>query len=193
MRSSKLVRIYLGAVIAALVAAAVYTYVMIDRREESLDAFSRYNVAYSASQAAIEFQRLQKALLSFAKGAAPENLAEVKLRYEILYNRASILNQGEFFRFTRANPEHIGIVADFQNTVRYLDPALADATLDLNAEAILLVLSPLEPRIISLAAEANRYGADRVFIDREALLQFHQQLSALSLRSSSADSAWSPR
>ena len=59
MTSSRLVQIYLGAVIVALVAAALYTYWMIERREDSLDSFSRYNVAYSASQAAIELQRLE--------------------------------------------------------------------------------------------------------------------------------------
>ncbi len=108
MTSSKLVRIYLGAMIAALVAAALYTYSMIDRRQDSLESFSRYNVAYSASQAVIEFQRLQKALLAFAASRTQADLTEAKLRYEILYNRASIAESGRVSQLHQSRPAACG-------------------------------------------------------------------------------------
>ncbi len=180
MTSSRLVQIYLGAVIAALVAAALYAFLMIDRRQESLDSFSRYNVAYSASQAAIEFQRLQKALLTFAVRRTPDNLAEAKLRYEILYSRASILNHGEFAEFVRTTPSQASVVVDFQAAVSSLDPRFASAGLDLDVAPILSTLAPIEPRIISLAAEANRYGAELLSADRQSLVLLHQRFSALS-------------
>ncbi len=42
------------------------------------------------------------------------------------------------------------------------------------------MLAPLEPRIIALTAEANRYGADLLSVDRQSLLSLHQQFSTLS-------------
>ena len=61
-----------------------------------------------------------------------------------------------------------------------LDPTFANADTDLDVEPILASLAPLEPKIIGLAAEANRYGADRLSLDRQSLLQLHRQFSALS-------------
>ena len=181
MTSNKLVHFYLGAMIAALVAAALYAYVMIERRQELLENFSRYNVAYSASQAAIEFQRLQKALLAFADNRTEANLAEAKLRYEILFNRASILNQGEFRRFTATAPLQADVVVDFRAAIHSLDPIFAKAGLNFDIRRVLAMLAPLEPRIIALAAEANRYGADLLTVDRQSILSVHQQFSALAV------------
>lgn len=180
MTSSKLVQIYLGAMLAALVAAALYAYLMIDRRDESLESFSRYNVAYSASQAVIEFQRLQKALLAFAQSRTSADLGEAQLRYEILHNRAGILSKGEFRRFTSTVPSQMAVVADLQQVVNALDPTFAHAGSDLDVASVLAMLAPLERRIIGLASEANRYGADRLSLDRQSLLQLHRQFSAFS-------------
>jgi diguanylate cyclase (GGDEF)-like protein len=180
MNSSKLVQIYLAAMLAALVAAALYTYLMIDRRQESLESFSRSNVAYSASEAAIEFQRLEKALLALDRVRTPAALDEAKLRYEILYNRAAILNHGEFRRFASAAPSQLAVVMDLRRVVGTLDSTFAEAATDLDVGPILASLAPLEPKIIGLAAEASRYGTDRLSIDRQSLLQLHRQFSTLS-------------
>ena len=63
MTSTRLVQVFLGAMIAVLVAAGLYTSAMIRERQNSLQSFFRYNVAYSASQAVVEFERFQNALL----------------------------------------------------------------------------------------------------------------------------------
>jgi diguanylate cyclase (GGDEF)-like protein len=180
MTSSKLVQIYLGAIAAALVAAAFYTYLAIDRREESLDSFSRNNVAYSASQAAIEFQRLQKALLAFSQTRSTTNLGEVTLRYEILHNRAAVLSHGEFAQFTATSPALRTVVINLQSAVEGLDPAFAGASPGLDAAPILARLASLEAPILGLAAEANRYGAERLTLGRQSLQELHRQFSGLS-------------
>ena len=180
MTSSKLVQIYLGAIAAALVAAAFYTYLAIDRREESLDSFSRNNVAYSASQAAIEFQRLQKALLAFSQTRSTTNLGEVTLRYEILHNRAAVLSHGEFAQFTATSPALRTVVINLQSAVEGLDPAFAGASPGLDVAPILARLASLEAPILGLAAEANRYGAERLTLGRQSLQELHRQFSGLS-------------
>ncbi len=180
MTSGRLVQIYLGAVIAALVAAALYTYWMIDRREESLDSFSRYNVAYSASQTAIELQRFEEALLRFALSGRQEDLADARLRFEILSDRAAMLDNGEFARFAATTPEHRRAVADLRSTIRTIDAGFAVSGLALNPQPILHALEPMVPRLVGLAAEANRYGAEHLLHDRKSLVELHQQFSALS-------------
>ena len=121
MTSTKLVQLFLGVMIAVLVAAGLYTSAIIRERQQSLQDLFRYDVAFTSSQAVIEFERLQNALLELEGRRTPAALAEVKLRFEIIYNRLAILEQGEFLRFTRIAPERARTVADFKAAVGEID------------------------------------------------------------------------
>jgi diguanylate cyclase (GGDEF)-like protein len=166
--------------IAVLVAAGLYTSVIIRERQGSLEKIFRYNVAYTASQAVIEFERLQNALLLLERSRTPTNLEEVRLRYEILYNRATILNDGQFSVFVEKEPNRGKVVEEFKSAIRALDPLITGADFHLDVESALSILRLIESEMIGLSSEANRYGADLVSQDHRDLSQLHQRFSALS-------------
>jgi diguanylate cyclase (GGDEF)-like protein len=180
MSSSRLVQVFLGAMIAALVAASFYTYAVIERRQDAVEKRFRYNVAYSASQAVIELTRLENALLQFENAPSEEHLDEVLLRFEILYNRTAVFGDGEFSLFVIASRDRQAIMRAMRDAIATADPVIREAGLDLDARRLIDIFAPLESGMIRLSSEANRYGADRAAQDQRELSVLHQRLSALA-------------
>jgi diguanylate cyclase (GGDEF)-like protein len=180
MASSKLVQVFLGIMIAALVAAGLYTSYIIRERQDSLSKIFRYNVAYTASQAVIEFGRLERALLVLGADRTPENLDEVKLRYEILYNRASIFEDGQFSLFAAGHADRTESVERFKGAIQAMDPIITGADLSLDVSQPLAIMEPLEREMIQLSSDANRYGADLLAQDQWGLARLHERFSVLA-------------
>ncbi len=174
MISSRRVQLYFGVVIAALVAAALYTHGMIERRESSLDNASGVSISDTAGQTVVAFQGLNEALLKFERSRAPLDLAESKLRFSILQSRALALGSDRF------SPPQARVVADLQGLMHQTALVLANADTSLDVEPILLSLEPLEPQILDLAAEADRLDAAQASRRRQVLESLHSQMSALT-------------
>lgn len=179
-RSRRLAQTFLGAIIAALIGAGVYTSVTIEDRQTSIDHLFRYDVAYTATQAVVELLRFQDALLLLDRQRTPEALAEAELRFEILVGRVATLEKGEFAAFAEKTPETARAVSELRAVVTALDPLMADAGPDLDVEQLVARLVPMDAQLIGLAAEANRESAELTQQNREILSRLHRRYSLLS-------------
>ena len=180
MRSGKAVQVFLVLMIAALVAAGLYTSIMIRERQGTLENMSRYHVAHAAGQAVIEFGRLHQAMMRLERLQNPANLEEAKLRFEILRSRTALFSHGEPASFLGADAGRLQTLADLKAALRTIEGALADATLGAPVGASGTALTLLEDDIIELAAEANRYAAELVTADQQDLARLHQRFSVLT-------------
>jgi diguanylate cyclase (GGDEF)-like protein len=175
LRSLKLALI---TVIGVLAVAAVYLSVLIFARQEMLAEVSRYNVAWSASQGVNEFLRLRQRISDLAEGKGTKE--EAQLRFDILVNRLSLFESGEFQPFVLESAQRKATVEELSNFLRRGEPLIADVERPGNAQALLATITPLEADLIALAAEANNYGGEQVARDQQELLQLHWTFSAVA-------------
>jgi diguanylate cyclase (GGDEF)-like protein len=175
LRSLKLALI---TAIGVLAVAAVYLSVLIFERQEMLAEVSRYNVAWSASQGVNEFLRLRQRISDLAEGKGTKE--EAQLRFDILVNRLSLFESGEFQPFVLESAQRKATVEELSNFLRRGEPLIADVERPGNAQALLAAITPLEADLIALAAEANNYGGEQVARDQQELLQLHWTFSAVA-------------
>jgi diguanylate cyclase (GGDEF)-like protein len=175
LRSLKFVLI---TAISVLALAAVYLSVLIFERQETLAEVSRYNVAWSASQGVNEFLRLRQRVSDLAAGRG--STEEAQLRFDILVNRLSLFESGEFRPFVLEDPQRKATVEALSDFLRRGEPLIGDAERPGTAQALLAAMTPLEADLIGLAAEANNYGGEQVALDQQELLQLHWTFSAVA-------------
>ncbi|HEX9904497.1 MAG TPA: EAL domain-containing protein [Propylenella sp.] len=180
MRFAKVIQFVLLSTIAALVVAGLYTSVVIRERQQALDQILRYNVAYDASQAVIEFVRLQKSLLKFQNDRTAENRDDIRLRIEILFNRLQLFGSGEFGRFVEMDARRNEVFEHFSSVIGAVEPIALAEGMDLEAAAPLALLDPVERDLIGFASEANRYVAAVVAADHQKLVELHWRFSSLT-------------
>ncbi|QFU14843.1 putative bifunctional diguanylate cyclase/phosphodiesterase [Microvirga thermotolerans] len=178
--SLRILKAVLAIVIVSFLLSAAYISSLVVERQEALKQVSRYNTSWLASQAVSEFTRLEQRLSAYAVPDGGIDPGEVQLRFDILVNRAKLLNDGEFQDFVSRDPER-------QETVRLLREALAAAQplVDRieepgNAMKALALLQPLETKVTALASAANHYGAQRVTEDQHELIRLHWLFSSLA-------------
>ena len=172
-------RLLLLALVATLFGAAIYLTFLIRDREQSLSEVSRYNLQWSASQAAIELTRLQVALSTAAMPETTTTPDDVRLRLDILKNRLNLLSSGEFKTFASLNPETNAIVAEALVRLAVVEPVLEKLKENLAAQRALDQLTPLTAKFVTLAAYANRYGGERVAEDQAELKTLHRLFSSI--------------
>jgi diguanylate cyclase (GGDEF)-like protein len=175
LRSLKLALI---TAIGVLSVAAVYLSVLIFERQEMLGEVSRYNVAWSASQGVNEFLRLRQRISDLAQGTGTKE--EAQLRFDILVNRLSLFESGEFRPFVVDNAQRKATVEELSNFLRRGEPLMGDVERPGNAQSLLAAMIPLEADLIALAAEANNYGGEQVARDQHELLHLHWTFSAVA-------------
>jgi diguanylate cyclase (GGDEF)-like protein len=170
----------LGAIILLGIASIKFALAIQEQRA-ALERTSRYDVAFSASQAVHEYARLITRIAVLASGNADAGVDDVVLRYEILKSRYNTLDQGDFVDFTRKDPWRARLIADFKAVLDAAGPDIPQAD-DPHANARLLaILKPLESEFVGLASEANSYNGLLVADDQQALFNLHQHFSALTV------------
>jgi diguanylate cyclase (GGDEF)-like protein len=164
--------------ISVLAVTAVYLSVLIFERQKMLAEVSRYNVAWSASQGVNEFLRLRQRVSDLAAGEGSKE--EAQLRFDIIVNRLSLFESGEFRPFVFENAQRKATVEELSKFLRRGEPLLNDVEQPRVAQALLAAMIPLEADLIGLAAEANNYGGEQVALDQQQLLQLHWTFSAVA-------------
>ena len=104
-------RMLFVAVTAFLVIAALYTSILIVKRQQTLYEVSRYNSTWLLSQAAVEVARLEVMVATSmvpGSGVGPD---QVQLWLEIVENRVRLLNSGEVHDYLKSAPEQEAIAA----------------------------------------------------------------------------------
>ncbi len=160
-------------IIGVLVLVAAYVSVLINQRQQSLTAVSRYNVTWLMSQGVLEVARLQTAIATYRAQPEEEDLETVQLWLDIVTNRARLLGGGDVAHFIREDPERQATVAQLQRAIaaaqsmveRLGEPSVADRMQESLAE--------LSPRLSRLLAAAYTHGNDLVSGDVQQLGQLY--------------------
>ncbi len=165
----RLQRLGIIVVIVFLALAAIYTSVLINERQRSLTAVSRYNVTWLVSQGVVEVVRLQAAIAAYQLRPEEESAENVLLWLDIVASRAQLLGGGEVMHFIREDPERQATVAQLQRAVaaaqamseRLGQPGVADRMLEDFIE--------LNPRLTRLGAAAYTHVNELVSGDIQQL------------------------
>jgi diguanylate cyclase (GGDEF)-like protein len=162
-----------------LAAAAVYASVLVFERHDALRKASRYNLGWTAGQAAQEVSRLQAAAGAFGLSRGEVERESVELWLDVVANRAATLLKGEAGAFVHANPEAHAIVSELAATVEAARPLVRSLEDPDSAPQLMRALQRLNPRMARLASLAHARGADLAAQDAEELGRLHWQLSDL--------------
>ena len=180
MRLTKVIQFALLCVIVALVAAGLYTSVIIRERQQALDEVLGYNMAFEANQGVVELIRLETALLNYKLEPTAERLDEIKLRFDIFVSRIGNFGNGEFFRFIQGEENRVALYGKLTDLVADLDREITDAGPDFDATGPLAELSPLVRSMLGFSSEANRYLAMLAAGDHAQLVRLHWRFSSLT-------------
>ena len=161
------------ALMCGLLIAALNVSSLIADRQNTLKDVSRYNICWLASQAVAEFTRLEEKIAAANMLGSTVDVDDVQLRFDILSNRLSVMDNGEFKEFASRDPEHAAVVSQLADTIVKLGPMIDQIRKPGVAETALALLAPLDSRLAQLAAAANKFGGDRVGEDQRELIKLH--------------------
>ncbi|MDA9456395.1 hypothetical protein XI00_19510 [Bradyrhizobium sp. CCBAU 21359] len=179
MSNLRTIKILLALVIGVFVAATVYISALVIERQSALERVSRYNVAWLVGQATSEYTRLQQRVSAFGLPDSKVSVDEVRLRFDIIVNRLSLLRTGEVEQFVKEDAEYAATIDALARALDTVQPYLDDLK-PAHVPRLLEILLPLDARLAQLAAAANRVGGDRVADDQRQLIRLHWSFSAMA-------------
>jgi PAS domain S-box-containing protein len=168
-------------VLIFLSVAALISSISIVQRLAALDRISRYNLTWLLSQAAHEALRLQEMIGAAALPGSKIDVDDVTLRVDVLRNRLALLQNGEAADFIDARPDlkaTVGGLSASLATVETLVDRLPDPQIALRMR---ILLEPLVPRMLQMAAAANQWSGEKVAADQRDLSVDHWVLTGLLL------------
>ncbi|EKF40424.1 putative bifunctional diguanylate cyclase/phosphodiesterase [Nitratireductor indicus] len=180
-RASRVVQTVLTVSIIVLAVSALYISVLVFQRQEALSQIFRYNIAFSASQGMNELLRFRQRVAGLLVDPPQTTKQDVELRYQILLSRMSLFDSGEFKNFVNDVPDTQQTVADMSRVVHEISTFIGDIDEKENALRALELTAPLERQMVSLASQANEYGATLQARDQNELLRLHWIFSLLAL------------
>jgi PAS domain S-box-containing protein len=179
LRRVKLLKSLLVGAIVGFAVAASYTTSLVAERQDALRQVWRYNTAWLASQAVVEFMRFEQRVSAFEIQGSGVGQDEVQLRLDILFNRLKLLKEGDFEEFVRHDPERRQIIDHLGAVLAAVQPLIDSPDRPGAAQTALKMLSPLDGKLVSLASAANRSGGDRVAEDQHELIRLHWFFTSL--------------
>ena len=172
-------KIILFAVMCGLSLAALYVSTLTAERHDALRRVSRYNMTWLASQAGLEFVRLEQRVAAAGIAGSKSDADEVQLRLDILANRLNLVDQGEFADFASSDPAIVATVGMLSDAIKALQPMVDHLGEPGTVLKALNVLQPLDSRLAQMAASANRFGGEKVAEDQRELLRLHYTFSVM--------------
>ena len=163
-------------IVLITVVASGYLSQRMYSHQKSLRESSRYDLAWTTSQAAQEYVRLQFAIAQASQGGGA---AEVSLRYDIVLNRLQVLSAGEAAAFLATRPTHAAAVRRVSAILAQLQPLMDRIGQPGVAEQISPLMATATAPLIALASIAHRYGAERIASDEAKLFFLHWMFTAL--------------
>ena len=169
------------AVTAFLAIAAVYTSILIVKRQQTLYEVSRYNSTWLLSQAAVEVGRLEVKIAESmvpGSGVGPD---QVQLWLAIVENRVRLLNSGEVADYLRTAPDQQAIARHFRQTIAAAKPLVARLQQPGHGKLLLKQLSRLNPELVHLSSSAYRRSGELASNDLSQLSRLHWIFSGVLL------------
>ena len=152
--------VVLGATCGFL-AAAVHVSVLIGVRQAELAPAARCGICVAASQAELEFARLEQRIAAALVPGSGVGPADLRLRYDTAAARAAALDGPEFRAFARQDAALAETPDRLAAALRALAPDLARIDQPGVGAAALAALAPLDFDLSRLSAAADRAGAAR--------------------------------
>jgi len=174
-------RLILGVAIALFAIAAGYISYMVIQRQEALREAARYNAAWATSQALSEFISFEQRVAAHGVPGSGVDTEHVQLRFDVLFNRATILRGGDVAMMIASEPEQAATLQAFEALLAEIEPLVAELDRPGVAVDLLKRLAPMETRLKYLAASANQFGGAQVADDQRSLLELHWIFSGLAL------------
>ncbi len=168
----------LALMVCGITAGAVYTSTLIFQRQKALQAVSRYNLTWLASQGATELTRLEERIAMTAVAGSGVDADEVALRLDILAGRVGLLRTGEVEEFTRTDPSIGAIIDHLDAVVEQARPLVDGVDGPGGALELLKLLKPLDTQLARLGSLASTYAGDKVDEDQQSLSWLHWVFSA---------------
>ena len=159
--------------------ATAYISALVVERQNALERVSRYNIAWLVGQATSEYARLEQRATAFGLPGGRVSADEVRLRFDIIFNRLALLRGGEVEEFVASDEEHRQTIDALAAALSSAQPYLDDLKPS-DVPKLLQILLPIDSRLARLAAAANRAGGDRVADDQRQLINLHWIFSALA-------------
>jgi len=185
----KVLQRLLAVVALLLMLAAGFTSLVIFQRQAALQKISRYNAAWTVSQAAAEFLDLERTLASFALPQSGITYDDVQLRLDIMFSRLDIFEagtaaefgQGRSLRqFIRDHPRNEETIRMLRSGLENVDALVLRDGASLDVAQALQALAPLNAEMTGLTSRAANFGAELAGTDRRELARLHLVLSGLT-------------
>jgi diguanylate cyclase (GGDEF)-like protein len=162
-------------------AGAVYASYLISVRQDAVSKLSRYNIAWTAGQAAQEVSRLQAAIGAFTltRDEVERDLLEMWL--EIVESRVSVLRSGETGAFIRSHDELVRSVDQLQAAVETSRPLLGSLGDPASIALLMSKFQQINGPMARLSSIAHAHGADLSAKDSQELDRLHLVFSRFLL------------
>lgn len=157
--------------LAFLALSAAFAKTVHDR-QQALAAKSRYDIIWAAARMAADLNRFAQAVAEVPLGGSEAGRSQLALRADIVKNRLSVMQDGEFSHFTKAIPaqgENLGkIVAEFERISRLARQSNVDSIRDLLED-----VGELQTRVAELVGSARAYSGDEEQVQSAELINLH--------------------
>ncbi|WP_237480393.1 putative bifunctional diguanylate cyclase/phosphodiesterase [Lichenibacterium dinghuense] len=177
MVSLKAGKIILLGATCGMIAAAVNVSVLIGARQDELDAASRCRTCAAAAGVELEFTRLEERIA--AAPAAASGVADARLRFDALRERAAALDAPELRAELAALPGALPTLDRLDAVLRDLDPLMGRVDRPDVGAAALALMAPLDFELSRLVAEADRLGEARGAAGRAELARLYRVLTTV--------------
>jgi len=156
---------------------------------ESLRQSSQEIIYWSTSQAEAELGKFLNALNRFARGAPDVTAADVNQRFDILWSRVELFQQGDVGRRLRTYDEKLGVIAELKTLLHRHEQAIVNISHNDPPELFARIGDDFtaageQLRVLSvlvLDGEAQRLGGARNAVRSSAQLTWLFSMAALAL------------
>ena len=164
-------RLTLGFVVLTilLIVAAVYTSMLILKRQAALREVSRYNATWLVSQGALEVSRLTSALAAFGDPRTETDVDEVRLRLDIVSNRIKIFKEGDQGQFIHSRTDLQATSSELDSAVSFSIPIIDSLEPNGSTARVYSAFYPLLAKMNRLAASVHERGVEFVTADLRSL------------------------
>lgn len=126
IRARPLPRLFALAVILGMAVITLIGFSAVRRDTDNLELIDQDHVVWSASQVELELMRFQLSFADLAAEASQEALGKTRVRFDILWNRAFMLDTGGTGEILRQHDMGFGAVGALCRYLLKLDPILRD-------------------------------------------------------------------
>jgi diguanylate cyclase (GGDEF)-like protein len=188
--SLKAVQRLLAVVVCCFALSAGYISFVIFERQAAIKTVSRYNAAWTVSQALAEFLRLEQVLVYYSVPNSGVEFEEIQLRLDIMFSRLDTFEQGAMpeFRngrslrqFIRSDPANEKVLQLLRDRLDFVSSLIKSDGASIDVTRVMQTLRPVDSEMIAFASRASSYGAALAAEDRAELARLHLLFTALAV------------